>query len=130
MQLKLTSNPAVEKKINTYPANIQEKLYHLRQLILDTATEIEDLTALEETLKWREPSYLAKKGSTIRIDWKPAKPAQYAIYFKCTSKLVSTFKVHFKLAKPPTKVNASPDDSVKPNQYNASTLSQEPLLPY
>jgi len=93
MQLKTTSNPAVAEKLKTYPLNIQKKLYHLRQLILDTATEIEDLTILEETLKWGEPSYLAKKGSTIRMDWKPAKPAQYAIYFKCTSKLVSTFKV-------------------------------------
>lgn len=93
MQLKIISNPAVAKKIEQYPSSIQEKLHYLRQLILDTATEIEELTTLEETLKWGEPSYLAKKGSTIRIDWKPATPKQYAIYFKCTSKLVVTFKV-------------------------------------
>jgi len=93
MQLKITSNPAVEQRLKTYPFNIQKKLYYLRQLILETASETEDVTIIEETLKWREPSYLAKKGSTIRIDWKPKTPEQYAIYFKCTSKLVSTFKV-------------------------------------
>ncbi len=37
-------------------------------------------------------SYLAKKGSTIRMDWKAKAPNQYAMYFKCTSKLVETFK--------------------------------------
>ncbi|MEM7654913.1 MAG: hypothetical protein AAF399_02195 [Bacteroidota bacterium] len=36
--------------------------------------------------------YLVKKGSTLRMDWKPAKPDQYALYFKCTSLLVSTFQ--------------------------------------
>lgn len=50
---------------------------------------------MEETLKWGEPSYLVKKGSTIRIDWKSKAPNQYAIYFKCTSSLVETFKVIF-----------------------------------
>lgn len=91
-KLHLTSNPAVEKVLNSYPAPIPKKLAQLRQLILDTASEIESVDELEETLKWGEPSYLAKKGSTVRIDWKKKKPNQYAIYFKCTSKLVSTFK--------------------------------------
>jgi hypothetical protein len=61
-------------------------------LILETAKESEFVEELEETLKWGEPSYLVKKGSTIRIDWKAKTPDQYAIYFKCTSKLVLTFK--------------------------------------
>jgi len=50
---------------------------------------------MEETLKWGEPSYFVKKGSTIRIDWKSKAPNQYAIYFKCTSSLVETFKTIF-----------------------------------
>ena len=63
----------------------------LRELIIKTANEIEEITDLEETLRWGEPSYLVKKGSTIRIDWKSKTPNQYAMYFKCTSKLVPTF---------------------------------------
>jgi hypothetical protein len=47
---------------------------------------------LEETLKWGEPSYISKHGSTIRIDWKEKAPDQVSIFFKCTSKLVPTFR--------------------------------------
>ncbi len=93
--LKINQNPAVELKFQTYPKEVQVKLYHLRSLILETATEIDSIQEIEETLKWGEPSYLVKKGSTIRIDWKPKTPNQYAIYFKCTSKLVPTFKAIF-----------------------------------
>jgi len=63
---------------------------------METVQETENITSLEETLKWGEPSYLVKNGSTIRIDWKEKKPDQYAIYFKCTSKLVPSFKIVFK----------------------------------
>jgi len=90
--LKITTHPKVEEKFNSYPKEIREKLEYLRQLIIETASEIETITELEETLKWGEPSYLVKKGSTIRIDWKTKTPQQYALYFKCTSKLVLTFK--------------------------------------
>lgn len=78
--------------IDSYPNHVSDKLYMLRQLIIDSADELDAVNSLEETLKWGEPSYLARKGSTIRIDWKPKKPDQYAIYFKCTSKLVETFR--------------------------------------
>lgn len=78
--------------IDSYPKPVSDRLYTLRQLILDCAEEVESITKLEETLKWGEPSYLAKKGSTIRMDWKSKTPNQYALYFKCTSKLVTTFK--------------------------------------
>lgn len=92
-KLMINENPAVRDRIESYPKKVQVKLNKLRSLILESAAEIDNIGALEETLKWNEPSYLVKKGSTIRIDWKPKKnPDQYAIYFKCTSKLVVTFK--------------------------------------
>lgn len=78
--------------MDSYPRHVSNKLYVLRQLVLDCAEEEDSITQLEETLKWGEPSYIAKKGSTIRIDWKRKNPDQYAIYFKCTSKLVETFR--------------------------------------
>ncbi len=91
--MNIIRNPEVEVVFNNYTSIVREKLLQLRQLILETASETEGIYELEETLKWGEPSYLAKKGSTIRIDWKESKPDQYAMYFKCTSKLVSTFKM-------------------------------------
>jgi len=90
--LIIISNPVVEQKFKSYTKEIQAKLEVLRGLVLETASENEIVEELQETLKWGEPSYMAKKGSTIRIDWKAKSPNQYAMYFKCTSKLVSTFK--------------------------------------
>ena len=90
--LNITQNPQVELKFQAYPKEIGIKLMYLRGLIIKTATENPTIFELEETLKWGEPSYLTKKGSTIRIDWKAKTPNQYAMYFKCTSKLVPTFK--------------------------------------
>jgi hemoglobin-like flavoprotein len=85
-------NPKVAEVFNSYPQRIRPKLMALRQLVLETATEIESVNSLEETLKWGEPSYLTVGGSTIRMDWKESKPEQYAMYFHCKTKLVDTFK--------------------------------------
>lgn len=91
----LSSNPSVAEKFKSHPLEIRPKLAYLRKLILETAAESDTILEMEETLKWGEPSYLVKKGSTIRIDWKSKSPNQYAMYFKCTSKLVLTFKEVF-----------------------------------
>lgn len=90
--MKINQNPAIKPKFQSYPKNIKPKINYLRKLIIETAKEIDTIDEIEETLKWGEPSYLVKKGSTIRLDWKEKSPDQYAIYFKCTSKLVNTFK--------------------------------------
>ena len=92
-KVQLKVDPAVDKVFKSYPEEVRSKLIYLRKLILDTADGLEGIGILEETLKWGEPSYLVKKGSTIRIDWKKNKPNQYAMYFKCTSKLVPTFRM-------------------------------------
>ena len=91
--MKLKINPDVAKVISEYPEKVQEKLIYLRSLILEVAEKEESINEIEETLKWGEPSYLVKHGSTIRIDWKRKNPNQYALYFQCTSKLVPTFKM-------------------------------------
>jgi hypothetical protein len=91
-RIQLDINPKVESVFNSYPDEVREKLLSLREIIIEAANEIEEITILEETLKWGEPSYLTKYGSTIRIDWKENNPNEYAMYFKCTSRLVPTFK--------------------------------------
>ncbi len=94
-KLEVRTNPEVEMVFDNYPDKVRKKMLRLRQLILETATELDDITTLEETLKWGEPSYITKYGSTLRMDWKSNKPDQYAMYFKCTSRLVETFKIVF-----------------------------------
>ncbi|APY12585.1 hypothetical protein BWZ22_15755 [Seonamhaeicola sp. S2-3] len=94
--MKLKTNKKVATVFNNYPEHIKDKMHVLRALIIETAKETKTIDALEETLKWGEPSYITKHGSTLRIDWKPKTPKQYAMYFQCTSRLVSTFKSIFK----------------------------------
>lgn len=94
--LRLHSNPKVAPIFRSYPAPVREKLYFLRELILAVARENEETTALEETLRWGEPSYLTKHGSTIRLGLQKNRPTHYAIYFNCSSRLIPTFKVIFK----------------------------------
>ncbi|CAH1218642.1 hypothetical protein PAECIP111891_04767 [Paenibacillus allorhizoplanae] len=89
-------NTKVAAVFEHYPEHIQQQMWFLRELILDTATETEGVDTVEETLKWGEPSYLAKNGSTIRIDWKKSSPHQYAMYFNCNTMLVDTFKELFR----------------------------------
>jgi hypothetical protein len=92
---KTVSNPMVKEKFKKYPTHIRPKINHLRKLIMEVANSDKTITKIEETLKWGEPSYISKNGSTIRIDWKEINPNRYVMYFKCTSKLVPTFKEVF-----------------------------------
>jgi hypothetical protein len=87
------SASAVEAVFDAYPKPVKARLLALRRLIFDTAKTTSGVGALEETLKWGQPSYLTpetKSGSTIRID--QVKPGQYAVYFHCQTNLVETFR--------------------------------------
>ena len=89
----------VEAAFNVFPPAIRKKLMRLRMLIFDVAYEAEGVGELEETLKWGQPSYLTKKsksGSTIRIGREKKTEGDYAIYFKCQTSLVATFKELYK----------------------------------
>lgn len=81
----------VTEKFASYPAAARNILTGIRILILEQARK-DGLGAVDETLKWGEPSYLIKGGSTIRVDWKPGVPDQVGVYFNCNSSLISTFR--------------------------------------
>ena len=90
--LKLKTHQDVQVVYQNYPVAVRPKIERIRNLIIEVAKEASEIDFLEETLKWGEPSFLARRGSTIRVDWKERSPDQYAVYFKCTSKLIPTFK--------------------------------------
>jgi hypothetical protein len=69
----------VAEVFGAYPAEIQSKLRRLRRIILDTAAKMDGVGPVEETLKWKQPAYLTKAGSTIRID--QTKDNGVAMYF-------------------------------------------------
>jgi hypothetical protein len=81
----------VKQKFDLYPENIKALLNVIRDLIYSVAQR-DGISDLTETLKWGEPSYISKNGSTIRIDWKAKWPDQYCIYFNCKTSLIETFK--------------------------------------
>ncbi len=82
---------SVQQKFSTYPAEVSVKLIELRSVILEVAKQLQ-ISDLQETLKWGEPSYVNKSGSTVRFDWKQKHPQQIAIYFNCKTSLIETFK--------------------------------------
>ena len=81
-------NKDVENIFNNYPEFIKSKLIKLRELIYIVAQE-QNLGAVEESLKWGEPSYSVINGSPIRIGFKGS---SCYLFFHCQSKLVSTFR--------------------------------------
>ena len=89
------SDPAVDAVFAAYPKPLQTKLLALRRLIFETARTTKGVGALQETLKWGQPSYLTSEtnsGSTIRIDQVKSAANQYAVYFHCQTDLVETFR--------------------------------------
>jgi len=88
-------NNNVSNKFDSYPSDMRLKLLELRELIYDVATNEDSIDDIEETLKWNEPSFISKNGSTLRIDWKKSKPDQYSMYFNCKTRLVETFRELF-----------------------------------
>jgi Domain of unknown function (DU1801) len=90
-----SSDRTVNEVFGAYPKPLKTKLLALRRLIFDTAKTTKGVGALQETLKWGQPSYLTtetKSGSTIRIDRVKSIANQYAVYFHCQTDLVETFR--------------------------------------
>ncbi|MET0678075.1 MAG: DUF1801 domain-containing protein [Bradyrhizobium sp.] len=89
---------AIEAVFEAYPPPVKSRLLALRRLIFDTAKTTKGVGALEEALKWGQPSYLtteSKSGSTIRIDHVKAEAGGYAVYFHCQTDLVETFRARY-----------------------------------
>jgi len=91
-RLNQIKNSDVKKTIQLYPEEIQEQILSIREMIFTLGSQNPEIGEIEETLKWGEPSYIAKQGSTIRIAWRKSSPENYGIFFNCKSKLIDTFK--------------------------------------
>src|SRR5260370_37333640 len=76
------TDPRVEAVFSAYPEPLRAKLLALRRLIFATAKATEGVGALQETLKWGQPSYLTPatgSGSTIRLDRGKSGANRYAV---------------------------------------------------
>ncbi len=81
----------VQQTFDSYPEQARDYLTVIRRLILKTANDC-GAGHVAETLKWSEPSYIAAKGSTIRLGWKPKHPANVFVFFHCQTSLIETFR--------------------------------------
>jgi hypothetical protein len=80
----------IEARLDRYPEPTLSALKRLRRLILDTAAATPGVDGIEEALRWGQPSYLTKTGSTIRIDGLGG--SQYALYVHCQTDLLASFR--------------------------------------
>lgn len=92
-------SPDVAAVFATYEDAVRPGLLALRRLILRTAEETSGVGAIEETLRWGQPSYLTSEtgsGSTIRIaPTGPNSMHDYALFFICRTDLVPAFESLF-----------------------------------
>ncbi len=112
----MKDNPNVLALIKSYPPEIRDSLLTIRAMIVEIATQRDDVGELEETLKWGEASYVTmrpKTGTTIRIDRDKSGEGDVALFVNCQATLVSDWRgmfpdlvfggdrsVHFTLSKP------------------------------
>ena len=81
-----------------FPAGVRARLLEVRELIFETAADIEGVGPLTETLKWGEPAYLTQatgSGSTIRLGWFRSSERDCAVLFNCRATLVDDFRERF-----------------------------------
>ena len=87
-------NPAVAAVFDAYPAPLRARLMRLRSLIYEAAEATDGVGALEEMLKWGQPSYLTPEtgsGTTVRID-RDKRSGEPTIYVNCQTDLLSRYR--------------------------------------
>lgn len=90
--MRFIENLQVYDYIKSKPDKPCERLIKLRTLMIKVAEQYDDITSLNESFKWGEPSYQSDIGSLVRIDYKAKTPDKYYIYFICNTRLVETFR--------------------------------------
>ena len=100
-----------------FPAGVRARLLEVRDLVFETAADIEGVGPLRETLKWGEPAYLTeatRSGSTIRLGWFRSSERDCAVLFNCRTTLVDDFRERFPGVFVYEKNRAIVLDAIKP----------------
>ena len=66
--MKPFENQTVANKFASYPGNVRDRMHALRSLIFRVASNLPEVGAIQETLKWGEPAYAPVKnkiGDTV-----------------------------------------------------------------
>lgn len=87
---------AVSDVFQGFEEGPRARLLKLRQRVFELAAATDGVGAVEETLKWGQPSYLThrpKSGTTIRLGVSKAGAA--AIFVHCQTTLIADFEQQF-----------------------------------
>jgi len=98
MPLHRFSDPSVKAAFEDYPQLIRGSLEDLRETILEVGDLIHGAGAIEESLKWGQPAYRAKRpgvGTTVRIGTQAA-GTEYALFVHCQTTLIDDFKALYR----------------------------------
>ena len=87
--------PPVAAVVASWPIAAQDRLQAVRAILWRTAADDPAIGPLTETLKWGEASWLpaSRAGTTLRLGWKAARPAEIALLVHCRTTLVETMRV-------------------------------------
>ena len=83
--------PEIKAAFELIPEPQRDVVLGMRDLVFDCAGSMG--VEVEEVLRWGQPSYIAPKGSTLRLG--VSKSGQPAIFAHCQSRTVSTFADQF-----------------------------------
>lgn len=86
-------NENVENVFLSYEEPYKSTLLEVRELIFQTASKIEGVGQLTESLKWGEPTYSTletKSGTPIRIN--KFDDNHIAVFFHCQTNLIEQFR--------------------------------------
>ena len=83
--------PEIKAAFDAIEPDKRAVLLAMREVVFDVASDLD--VPVEECLKWGQPSYLAPKGSTLRLG--VSKAGRPAIFAHCQSSVISDFASQF-----------------------------------
>ena len=105
-------NESMAPVFGAFEPEVRVALEGLREMIFDVATGLTEVTGVEESLKWGQPSYAPKPKTGTPIRLGTTKSGQVAVFTHCQTTVMSDFRA---LAPPEMKfdgnraVHLSPD---------------------
>lgn len=83
---------AAAQRFASYDEPARSALMRLREIVFDVAEQDGRIGPLDETLKWNEPAYLAKSGTTLRLSHHKSGAGRIGLYFHCQTDLADRYR--------------------------------------
>lgn len=83
-------DPRVEALLDAADPDIAAGITRLRRMIYEVAASDPKIGPVQETVKWGQPAYLARKGTTLRLG--QPKGGGFGLYVHCQSRVIPEFR--------------------------------------